>query len=45
LFNADFFNVFIHPNNVVGAGSAGILDLTNSGQAARAVQLGLRLIW
>jgi hypothetical protein len=44
-FNADFFNVFNHPNNPTGVAGNGILDTRNSGGAARLTQLALRLNW
>jgi DNA-binding winged helix-turn-helix (wHTH) protein len=49
-FNADFFNVLNNPGNDPGllstrAASSGILETRKSGQAARELQLTLRLIW
>jgi hypothetical protein len=44
-FNADFFNVLNMPGNPTGIGGDGVLSTFNSGQAARQVQLTLRLIW
>lgn len=44
-FNADFFNVFNHPNNPNSIGSNGVLSTQASGWAARQLQLTLRLNW
>jgi hypothetical protein len=44
-FNADFFNVLNHPGNPNSIGSTGVLSTVNSGQAARELQLTLRLTW
>ena len=44
-FNADFFNVFNHPNNPTSIASTGILSTRNSGSGARTTQLGIRLMW
>jgi len=44
-FNADFFNVFNHPNNPTGISGEGLLMTQNSGSAARVLQLSLRLSW
>ncbi len=44
-FNADFFNVLNHPGNPNSIGSSGILSTVDSGQAARELQLTLRLTW
>jgi hypothetical protein len=44
-FNADFFNVLNHPGNPNSLGSTGILATRNSGNAARVLQLTLRLSW
>ena len=44
-FNADFFNVFNHPNNPTGVAGNGVLSTQNSGGAARLTQLALRLNW
>jgi len=44
-FNADFFNVLNHPGNPNSVGGDGILSTRNSGQAARELQLTLRLAW
>ena len=44
-FNADFFNVLNHPGNPNAVGGDGILSTQASGQAARQLQLTLRLIW
>jgi len=43
-FNVDFFNVLNNPNDPINA-TSGILSTRNSGSAARAMQLGARLIW
>jgi hypothetical protein len=40
----DAFNVFNHPNNVVGGGS-GILDARAQSNLARELQLSVRLSW
>jgi hypothetical protein len=42
-FNADFFNVFNHPGNPSSIASTGILSVRSSGNAARSLQLTLRL--
>jgi hypothetical protein len=42
-FNADFFNVLNMPGNPTGISGEGILSTQNSGQAARELQLTLRL--
>ena len=44
-FNADFFNVLNHPGNPNSIGGTGILATRNSGNAARTMQLTLRLTW
>jgi hypothetical protein len=44
-FNADFFNVLNHPGNPNSIASTGILSTVSSGQAARVLQLTLRLNW
>jgi len=44
-FNADFFNVLNHPGNPSGVDGDGILDTRASGNAARVLQLTLRLTW
>ena len=44
-FNADFFNVLNHPGNPNSIGSNGVLSTKSSGQAARELQLTLRLTW
>ncbi len=44
-FNADFFNVLNHPGNPNSVGADGIMSTRNSGQAARELQLTLRLTW
>jgi hypothetical protein len=44
-FSADFFNVFNHPGNPNSVGGDGFLNIRNSGNDARVVQLGLRLNW
>jgi hypothetical protein len=44
-FNADFFNVLNHPGNPNSIGGDGVLSTRNSGQAARELQLTLRLSW
>jgi hypothetical protein len=44
-FNADFFNVLNNPGNPNSISSEGILSTVNSGQAARELQLTLRLTW
>ena len=44
-FNADFFNVFNHPNNPTAVSGNGVLSTQNSGGGARLTQLALRLIW
>jgi hypothetical protein len=44
-FNADFFNVLNHPGNPNSIGSNGVLSTQSSGQAARQLQLTLRLTW
>ncbi|MBS1825845.1 MAG: TonB-dependent receptor [Acidobacteria bacterium] len=43
--NADFFNVFNNPGNPNSIGGDGILSTMNSGNAARELQLTLRLTW
>lgn len=43
--NADFFNVFNSPGNPNAIGGDGILSTLNSGNAARELQLTLRLTW
>jgi hypothetical protein len=44
-FNADFFNVLNHPGNLNAVAATGILSTRNSGNAARTLQLTLRLTW
>jgi hypothetical protein len=44
-FNVDFFNVLNHPGNANSVASNGVLSTVNSGQAARELQLTLRLSW
>ena len=44
-FQADFFNMFNHPNNPTSVAATGILSTRNSGSAARTTQLGARLSW
>jgi hypothetical protein len=44
-FNADFFNVLNNPGNPNSVADSGILETRMSGQAARELQLTLRLIW
>ena len=44
-FNADFFNVLNHPGNPSTVSGDGILNVRNSGTAARQTQLTLRLVW
>jgi hypothetical protein len=44
-FNADFFNVLNRPGNPNTIGGDGILSTVSSGQAARELQLTLRLTW
>ena len=44
-FNADFFNVLNHPGNPNSIGGDGVLSTRNSGQAARELQLTLRVSW
>jgi hypothetical protein len=44
-FNADFFNVLNHPGNPNTLGSTGMLNTRNSGNAARTLQLTLRMTW
>lgn len=44
-FQADFFNVFNHPNNPTGVGGDGVLSTRTSGSGARELQLSLRLLW
>jgi hypothetical protein len=44
-FTADFFNVLNHPGNPSAVSSAGLLQTRNSGNAARQLQLSLRLGW
>ncbi len=44
-FNADFFNVLNHPGNQNSVGGDGVLDTRASGNAARVLQLTLRLTW
>jgi hypothetical protein len=44
-FNADFFNVLNNPGNPSGIGGDGLLSTFSSGQAARELQLTLRLTW
>jgi hypothetical protein len=44
-FNADFFNVLNIPGNPNAISGDGILSTINSGQAARELQLTLRLTW
>jgi hypothetical protein len=43
-FTVDAFNVFNHPNNVIGGGS-GILDARAQSNLARELQLSVRLSW
>ena len=43
--NADFFNVLNHPGNLNNIATTGILSTRNSGNAARTLQLTLRLLW
>jgi hypothetical protein len=42
-FNADFFNVLNHPGNPSSIASTGILSVRSSGNAARSLQLTMRL--
>jgi hypothetical protein len=46
-FQADFFNVFNHPGNPNPStfSSTGFLSTANSGNAARTIQLSLRMSW
>jgi hypothetical protein len=44
-FNADFFNVLNHPGNPNSIGGDGVLSIRTSGQAARELQLSLRVGW
>lgn len=44
-FNADFFNVLNMPGNPNSIGSNGMLSTRTSGQAARELQLTLRVSW
>jgi hypothetical protein len=44
-FQADFFNVLNHPGSPNSVSSAGFLSEQNSGNAARTIQLSLRLNW
>jgi hypothetical protein len=44
-FNADFFNVLNAPGNPNSVAGTGILNTFESGQAARELQLTLRLTW
>jgi hypothetical protein len=44
-FNADFFNVLNMPGNPNAIGADGVLRTQTSGQAARELQLTLRLSW
>lgn len=44
-FNADFFNVLNHPGNPNAIEDDGLLSTVESGQAAREIQLTLRLTW
>ena len=44
-FNADAFNVLNHPGNPNTIGGDGVLSTRASGQAARELQLTLRLTW
>jgi hypothetical protein len=44
-FNADFFNVLNMPGNPNSIGQTGVLSTRSSGQAARELQLTLRLTW
>jgi hypothetical protein len=44
-FNADFFNVLNMPGTPQPEASTGIVSLRNSAQAARQLQLTLRLLW
>jgi hypothetical protein len=41
--NADFFNVFNHPGNPNSIAATGILSVRSSGNAARSLQLTMRL--
>lgn len=43
--NADFFNVFNMPGNPASVSGNGILSTRSSGQAAREMQLTLRVTW
>lgn len=43
--SADFFNVFNHPGNPNTVGGDGFLNIRNSGNPARILQLGARVNW
>ena len=43
--NVDFFNVLNMPGTPVPNSGTGIVSLQNSAQAARQLQLTLRLLW
>ena len=43
--NADFFNVLNAPGNPSGIASTGVLSTRSSGNAARLLQLTIRLSW
>jgi hypothetical protein len=44
-FNFDAFNVFNHPNNSTGVGANGVLSTRGQSNAARELQLAIRLSW
>ena len=44
-FNADFFNAFNHPNNVLPNTTTGLIDLSRQANDPRIIQFGLRLEW
>ena len=44
-FNADFFNVLNAPGNPNSIGANGVLSTRSSGNAARLLQLTIRLSW
>jgi len=44
-FTADAFNIFNHPNNPSDVGGSGILDTRSQSNAARQIQLSIRLFW
>lgn len=44
-FQADFFNVFNHPNNPTAVAADGLLSTRTSGVNSRELQLSMRLYW